>query len=260
MIKSTDIISDDLFDKQIKDSLKLAQSLEKLENDLKAILKTTEAISNAEAFKSYDNIKKVETDVTKLESALEGLKVVEDERLKLVKETNPLISKYSSEMEKLTNDNQKMITQLLTLNKSNNKQITTINTLNRQLSENKRRVDVLVNSNKALLSIQTRTTTQTIKNIAEYRNLNKEISKQETLNTSLKTDSVVTNSDNKNVNKFVSILERLKSITNSVNKNLVKTKSSIKETGDNANNSAKKINIFTRALEKAKKVIDKTKR
>ena len=260
MIKSTDIISEDLFDKQIKDTLKLAQSLEKLEGDLKSILKTTELLANSDAFKSYDSIKKVETDVTKLETALNGLLLVEDERLKLIKETSPLIVKYKTELEDLTKKTNDLTLKINSFNKASSKEITTLGSLNRLLSENKRRIDVLVNSNRALLSIQTRTTTQTVKNITEYRKLNTEIAKQETINQSLKTDTTtVKTSENKNLKTYVSLLNRLKGAGNSAATSIKKLRDNLLKNDNTIDKSNKNLNRFIKFLNRLKSTVGKTK-
>ena len=82
MIKGKDIIDENLFDKQVKDVIKLAVALEDLEKGLKnVIVENKELGSNKDIFKSYDGYKKAVTGIEKLELATTSLVDVEKEHV-----------------------------------------------------------------------------------------------------------------------------------------------------------------------------------
>lgn len=254
MIKGTDIIQDNLFDKQIKDTLKLAMSLEAMEKELEKIAKTSNIVESKDTFKNYDKLKTLENEVASLEKTLTALASIETERIKIVKDSKKFTSEFSNEIKELTDKNDGLENQIRKVNIVTNQEIREIKELNTQLDVNKRRIDVLVNSNKALNNIEAKKVTQTVSLITGYRNLDEILLKQIRINRELSKVDGFGDKQTRKVNRFTKAIESLRRVSlrsfNILNKNA----RVIDKTGVNALKSARNVSKLERALKGLKKI------
>lgn len=175
MIENKDLFDSKLFVDEIKDSIKLAKSLDELDEKFKDILKTTKVVAGVDTFKNYDNLKKVELEVSKLESAVKGLAKTETIRKGLIKDSTDLTKTYNKEIKELINNNEKLLKEKAKLTKSDKEQIVSTNRINEQLKLNASRVNILSNSLQVLVSFQKSNTNEVINSIQTYREQEQQI-------------------------------------------------------------------------------------
>lgn len=85
VVKHSDIISDDLLDKTIKDATLLLGILRKLEDQFKSMIAASSGKAKETPLSGYDNIKKTVDEINKMKEAVNGLKTVEEKQTEAAK-------------------------------------------------------------------------------------------------------------------------------------------------------------------------------